>query len=112
MRDVGSGHPEKSEIFEPGDKQGDNFFPMTATLTERQWVDACVRLKESANAMYRLSLRRLGLIEVTAPNVPKWFEACFDGVWKAGCRKLPDTAEALAGKPSLFVVGYVSRHPN
>jgi len=58
-------------------------------MTKKQIVSANIGMCRVAGAMLRLGIRKMGIIDVAAPAVPAWFEACFDSYWRSTFGTVP-----------------------
>lgn len=58
-------------------------------MTEQQIVEAHLRACRSFGAFARFTIRKAGGVELERPNVPGWFEACFESYWKTVWKKIP-----------------------
>jgi len=63
----------------------------------------------SFTAFGRLCLLKIGVFNVSAPKVPKWFEACFEAYWKTCWKKMPVgiTDESITSRDVGFYMGYI-----
>ena len=77
---------------------------LCARMTERQIVDGNLAVCRALSAFRTLGMRKFGMPDVPRPNVPIWFESCFDNyigtTWRMIPRVNPNT------DPRSFELGY------
>src|SRR5687767_11945534 len=82
---------------------------LCARMTERQIVDGNLRVCRALEAFFQLSIRKCGMLEIASPDVPSWFEKCFESYWQTTWRTVPldVNPEQPSPRHAGYFLGYV-----